>query len=421
MFDTSSNAAAASYAENKDRDDRLLRIVGNTEEEGTAVIFYTSPFLEDVPGAGETALVVLNAPLPNDDIDDQYLSSSASFPSCNGGSVFHRLWSQSSYRVCADGGANRLFRYARSRQRRPRRRRPPIMTDEGEPGKNQDDDPCCFFVPDLVVGDLDSIRPNVRRYYEEGHSCEVRRVHDQDRNDLDKALEAVRAEHERRRRMGRFKRDQEGGPDEHCPLPPFRNVVVYGAFGGRFDQEMASLQALYVWCRAFDDDDEDNQGDSGDTRGRDDRSSRRGSRTTLWLYNDVTCACLLYPPSCTDSGGGASSSTAAVENRIALSPHENPNSVGLIPLGGRCERVTTRGFQWDLDGDALEFGKLVSTSNRIVTPDLSASVWTTRPLVFTAHVLPVPGATRKSDWEDEDPDESDEQESEHEAIIGLSF
>jgi thiamine pyrophosphokinase len=334
-------------------------------------------------GGGETALVVLNAPLPRDDAEDD-----------NGGgrarSVFLRLWSQSSYRVCADGGANRLRRYARRIQRR-RRATDSATVGPDESQDRQDDEG--FFIPDLVVGDLDSIRPAVRRYYEQERGCRVRRVPDQDRNDLDKALEAVRDEHTRRRWKA-VATSRCGAGDGGAP-PPFRNVVVYGAFGGRFDQEMASFQALYAWGRAFDE-----NGGSGEGGGG--VHSAAGHETTLWLYSDATCACLLRPP----PGGDP----MAVENRVALSSAESPDSVGLIPLGGRCDRVSTRGLRWNLDGETpLEFGGLVSTSNRIVSPDLSARVWTTHPLVFTARVLLVPGAATKSEWDEEDLDGSDEE------------
>jgi thiamine pyrophosphokinase len=134
--------------------------------------------------------------------------------------------------------------------------------------------------------------------------------------------------------------------------------VVYGAFGGRFDQEMASLQALYKWSDTF-------------------------RPANLWLYDEHTCACLLRPDS--------------VENVVSMCPAvENLKSVGLIPLGRRCDEVTTSGLRWNLDESAMEFGGLVSTSNEMTSSSLS--VQATHHLVFTAGIKS--GAA--GDWDEEE-------------------
>jgi thiamine pyrophosphokinase len=71
--------------------------------------------------------------------------------------------------------------------------------------------------PELVVGDLDSIRPGVRAWLgEDRMQCRA----DQDRTDLDKALELVL--------------DERG----------LRNVMVLGATGGRLDHAVGNLGIL---------------------------------------------------------------------------------------------------------------------------------------------------------------------------------
>lgn len=52
-----------------------------------------------------------------------------------------RLWSQSSTKICADGGANRLFKSFKDRE-----------------GSN-------MYIPDSIVGDLDSVESEVVEYY----------------------------------------------------------------------------------------------------------------------------------------------------------------------------------------------------------------------------------------------------------------
>jgi thiamine pyrophosphokinase len=237
-----------------------------------------------------STLIILNTPIPSP-------------PS----PLFYFLWNRSQVRICADGGANRLH----------------------------DVDPS--LIPNMIVGDLDSLRNSVREYYSNiNKSTQIIHDPDQDCNDLDKALQQC------------SKQSQ---------------VVIYGAFGGRFDQEMASMQALYKWNKQF--------------------------INGLWLYNDQTCACLI-------GGGSNGADTASREKHMihmklpsndsddeSNIPCEGP-TCGLIPLAGPCESVTTEGFQWNLLNQRSEFGGLVSTSNHMTSNVVS--VQSSHALVFTAEV-----------------------------------
>ena len=133
-------------------------------------------------------------------------------------------------------------------------------------------------------------------------------------------------------------------------------VCIYGAFGGRFDQEMGCIQALYKWGDAF--------------------SNR------LFLFDDHTFAILL---------------PQVVRNEIRIPFYgDSPTNLkdktlvgegptcGLIPIGCRCEFVKTTGLKWNLDGSSLEFGGLVSTSNRVMEDVVV--VQSSHPVVFTAEV-----------------------------------
>ena len=221
--------------------------------------------------------------------------------------LFQRLWELSHVHICADGGANRLYE---------------VTTD---------------CIPHVITGDLDSLKPHVKEFYI-GKGVSIRKRPDQNHNDFDKAL-TVAVE------------------DMGCV-----RCLVYGAFGGRFDQEMASMQALYKWS--------DPQLMPGNVNAKEPCS--------IWLYDDHTCAFLL---------------PADTENRIELalgngdaSNHfvgEGP-TCGLIPLGSPCQSLTTTGFQWNLDNASTEFGGLVSTSNRIVGDQVTVKA--SSALIFTAEV-----------------------------------
>ena len=113
-------------------------------------------------------------------------------------------------RVCADGGANRVHDATAARA-------------------------APALAPDLVVGDLDSLRPDVRAALEDA-GVAIARAPGQDRHDLDKALAAVLE-------LGAADAAAGGGP---------RDVIVWGAFGDRFDHVMASVDALFRWADRFD-------------------------------------------------------------------------------------------------------------------------------------------------------------------------
>lgn len=145
-------------------------------------------------------------------------------------------------------------------------------------------------------------------------------------------------------------------------------IFIYGGFGGRFDQEMGVMNALCVW-------------------------GKRGifQRMTMAVYDEKTCAFLL-PGSPMRSeirlryySGCSSSNEDADATRRTCSVGEGP-TCGLIPIMGRCEKVTTTGLRWNLNGDVpIEFGGLVSSSNRVV--DDVVTVESSSPMVFTAEII----------------------------------
>ena len=118
---------------------------------------------------------------------------------------------------------------------------------------------------------------------------------------------------------------------------------VAGAFGDRFDHELAAVDALY-------------------------RFGAQRPRARCVLHGDRAAAMLL--------GAGAHEIRV---RRDVEGPH-----CGLIPVGGAVRRVTTTGLTWNLSGQRLAFGELVSSSN-LLQDDL-VSIETSDPVLWTVEV-----------------------------------
>jgi thiamine pyrophosphokinase len=173
-----------------------------------------------------------------------------------------------------------------------------------------------------VVGDLDSIpAEQIGKLQDEG--IDVIRVWDQDRHDLDKAIDFL---------------------SQHDNFADFDYILVFGALGGRIDQEMANINMLFKY--AVD-------------------PVFSGKR--ILLLDSENCLALLLPG----------------KWRILLGEKdtERHSTCGLIPIGGACV-VSSRGLGWNLSERVLEFGGLVSSSNFIDSSVVEIEV-VKNPLLFS--------------------------------------
>ncbi|KAM5354148.1 hypothetical protein ACJ41O_000798 [Fusarium nematophilum] len=136
--------------------------------------------LQDYNSSQDFALLILNQPLRN-------------------GANLRKLWKNSSVRVAADGGANRLHK---------------LSSFHGKYSNLQ-----------LIIGDLDSLTPTVRDFYSSQPSpATVVHDADQESTDFAKAINWIRKEY-----------------------PSGIDIVALGGIGGRVDQGLSQLHHLYLF------------------------------------------------------------------------------------------------------------------------------------------------------------------------------
>ncbi|CAK7217598.1 thiamine pyrophosphokinase [Sporothrix bragantina] len=244
------------------------------------------------------AVVVLNQPLMNPE-------------------PIQRVWQNSKFRVAADGGANQLHDVS-------------LASDLN------------FKDLDVIVGDLDSLLPPARQYFETeeaGHATEV--VHDSDQysTDFTKAVKLVR--------------DRVAGVD----------VVALGGLGGRVDQGVSQLHHLYLF------DEPRREIFSGAYRM--DWSDDKGPHGRTFLLTSDSLTFLLLP------------GHHRIHVREKLGDEEVfAKHIGILPMQGPSV-ITTKGLEWDITDWPTEFGGQMSTSNHVLPETLVVEVQTNRAVVFT--------------------------------------
>ncbi|KAK9282073.1 hypothetical protein L1049_004985 [Liquidambar formosana] len=178
------------------------------------------------------------------------------------------LWKHAQLRLCADGGANRLYDEM-----------PQLLPHEDAVAvRNR-------YKPDVIKGDMDSIKTEVLDFYSNLGTKILDDSHDQDTTDLHKCISFIR---------------------DFTPAAEKSDlcILVAGALGGRFDHEVGNINVLY-----------------------------RFSAIRIILLSD-DCLIHLLPR------------THYHEIKIQSSV-EGPHC-GLIPIGMPSGSTSTTGLQWDL-------------------------------------------------------------------------
>ncbi|GAA5997407.1 thiamine diphosphokinase [Rhodotorula paludigena] len=254
------------------------------------------------PASGEqrNALLILNSPLPLQPI-------------------FRRLWAAASVRFCADGGANRLYdRFVKGKDR----------AEEGWDAELDADEDS--WLPDLVLGDLDSLRDDVRRYYED-KGVRVERDPDEFSTDLGKNVA----------RLSRLEAASQPMPGGQYQL------VIVGGLSGRLDQTIHTLHALTLLAE-------------------------KEGRERVWAIGRESAAVLL----------------AKGKHHLKIDLAAFGKTCGILPLGASEAYVTTTGLEWNLGPTDYMYptslATAVSTSNHLIQEDVT--VETDVPVVWTMEV-----------------------------------
>ncbi|KAI0064781.1 thiamine pyrophosphokinase [Artomyces pyxidatus] len=212
-------------------------------------------------------------------------------------SLLERLWHASSWHCCADGGANRLHDILRAPAQR---------------------------LPDLIKGDLDSLRDDVRTYYE-GQGVPVVGDGDQYSTDLMKCIQSLEA-----------KEKASGEQDSH-------DIVFLGGLSGRLDQTIHTLSYLH---------------------------KLRKSARRIYAVTDDNVGWVL------DEG----------EHAISIPHSVLGPTCGLLPVGIESTVLSTKGLRWNLTDTLSGFDGLLSTSNHLLPEEDTVWIKTSKPIWWCAEL-----------------------------------
>jgi len=178
------------------------------------------------------------------------------------------------------------------------------------------------FLPDLIKGDLDSLRKDVKQYY---LSLGVNVVRDGDEysTDLGKCIKSL-SEKERAEGIQ-------------------YDILILGGLAGRLDQTVHTLSAVH---------------------------KLRKVRERVFVISDENVAWVL------DEG----------EHHIHIDHKAFGQTCGLLPLGIDHTTLTTQGLEWNLTDAKSEFDGLLSTSNHLLPDEPIVYVKTTEPIWWTMEI-----------------------------------
>jgi thiamine pyrophosphokinase len=226
--------------------------------------------------------------------------------------LYTQIWDNAVYHVGADGGANRVHFLNTTSP----------LSVQNTPSLELD----------TVIGDLDSLSPSVKMYWEKRGT---RVLHDPDQysTDFTKAVTHINSHYQQKLQCD-------------VPIPSLsKDIVVLGGLGGRVDQGLSVLHHLYLF-----------------------QSEPRYASGRMYLLSSEAITFVLQ----------------AGRHRIKAKQHLRGvrlgKHVGIIPMREPAV-ITTTGLEWDVQRWDTAFGGQMSTSNHV--KEEWVTVETTKSVLFT--------------------------------------
>jgi thiamine pyrophosphokinase len=221
-------------------------------------------------------------------------------------SFFKQLWSKAGVKLCADGASNVLYDWSASNH---------VLET---------------YIPDYIIGDLDSIRPEVRNYYDTV-GTKVVQIHDQNSTDFTKTL-----------------RFTLGILQSSTLSNSIDQICCFATFSGRADHAFANLHTLCI---------------------------AESKERRVYVITEESTTFLLS------------------QGRNLIYLNDEPSALGkycgFFPLLGPT-KVTTNGFKWNLIKTTCTFDGQVSSSNEFdLGDDDFVTIETEKPLLFTMTIKPI--------------------------------
>ncbi|KAI1161527.1 thiamine pyrophosphokinase [Nemania serpens] len=257
-------------------------------------------------------------------------------------SLFEDLWNSAETKIAADGGANQIYDLSKEKS-------PPGNRDGG-PGQGPGQGPGSgeqFQDLDTIIGDLDSLTDEARRYFSRSR---IALDPDQYSTDFAKAVRLARR------------------------ASPGRALVCVGGLGGRVDQGLSQLHHLYLFQKSPTYAEGRVYLVSGDSlsfvlKGGD------GGRTHRIRVREPGIGLQGE-----GEGEGKDKDSAPRRRRVSGDPFAK--YVGIVPVGEPAV-ITTRGLEWDVEDWPTAFGGKMSTSNHVLPETEVVEVRTDKDVLFT--------------------------------------
>lgn len=182
----------------------------------------------------------------------------------------------------------------------------------------------------VIIGDLDSLTPTTRAYYEEVTENRIEIIHESDQysTDFTKAVRHIRK--------------AKGVVDIAC----------MGGLGGRVDQGLSQLHHLYLF-----------------------QASPNYKEGRVYLVSGESLTFLLkageHRIHVRDRGQKATVAEEVFGKHVGIIPIKEPSV------------ISTRGLEWDVKDWPTEFGGQLSTSNHVLPDTEVVEIQTTKDVLFT--------------------------------------